>query len=224
MDFDAACYWRQAGWCVEEKLDGVRCLVSVGETRTVATGRTQDDNGACLPLQKQDVARGWHAKLAGSVLDGELMSDGTFHVFDLPFHLGDDVRGRPLSERKALLHQAQEWLPSHVRLVKSFASVAELGFAFDEGVVWKRLASKYGERWFKAKRTTTVDCYVLKLRGGRVAETLGHGLVQGVPDEVQVGDVIECVAFKVFKSGALRNGRFLRVHKEKSLRSPAAAR
>jgi hypothetical protein len=216
MAFEEAIRFKRDGWIVEEKFDGIRASVSFlryPERYPEATGRIFAD-GRMKLLRNQDVVEGWHRRLAGCVFDGELLPSGQYHIFDLLVFKGDACFSAPLSERKALLHTIADWLPDHASLVRSFSSVSEMP-TFEEGVVWKRLGAPYGHDWFKAKRQVTVDCQVACVLANGVALTVGREKIVGCPGSVKAGDIIECVAFKVFASGALRNGRFLRARPDK---------
>jgi len=196
MDFDVGVYWQGDGWIVEEKMDGIRCMVHVGHD-SIATGRRVNEAGRIQPLANQDVASGWAEELIGCVFDGELMADGTFWIFDLVRDRGDDM------------------LPAHAKILPSYNNVRELG-SFDEGIVWKDLSAKYVSReWIKAKRTVTVDVQVLAYEGGGVALTVGNGRVQGVPEDITPGTLIECTSYGVWPSGKLKSGRFMRVRTDK---------
>lgn len=213
MDFDQGVYWQSDGWIVEEKKDGIRCLVHVGP-ESVATGRRVSDSGRFLELTRQDVAADWHGRLTGCTFDGELMADGSYWIFDLVQFEGVDIRRERLHQRKAMLRSLSDWLPDHARVLPWFANVRELG-DFDEGVVWKPLCGRYGEDWLKAKRTVTVDVKLVSYLGNGVGETENNGKVRGVPDNIPSGTLIECVAYGVHDSGKLKSGKFLRVRTDK---------
>jgi ATP-dependent DNA ligase len=214
MDFDVGVYWQGEGWIVEEKKDGIRCMVHVGH-ESVATGRRVDEAGRIQPLMRQEVAQGWAEELIGCVFDGELMEDGTYWIFDIVRDRGDDIRRQPLMARKAALRSLADWLPAHAKILPSFNNVRELG-DFDEGIVWKDLSAKYvSNEWIKAKRTVTVDVQVLAYEGGGVALTVGNGRVQGVPEDITPGTMIECTSYGVWPSGKLKTGRFMRVRLDK---------
>lgn len=213
VDLEVAMNWRQQGFVVEEKLDGIRAVVTVSNT-IIVTGRRWQ-NGRLAPLTRAEHVSNqhFHSVLEGCSFDGELMGD-TLHVFDLPIFSGEDTRPLPLARRKALLNSLADFLPANFKIVRSYNSVGEMG-GFGEGLVWKDLSSKYGFGWFKSKRVETVDVRVTRLLEQGVAETEGHGKVVGVPPFIKPGDVIECEAFKVFDSGKLRNGRFVRTRDDK---------
>lgn len=214
MDFDVGCYFQQDGWVVEEKMDGIRCVLELGRN-AVATGRRTNDWGRILPLAKQDVSRGWHRHLDGCVFDGELMADGRYFIWDILVDRHDNMRHMPLRQRKASLRALADWMPDHAVILPWFNTVRELG-DFAEGVVWKHLDGDYRDyAWAKAKRTLTVDVTVVAYEGGGVALTVDHGRVQGVPADIQPGMMLECVAYGQWPSGKLKSGRFLRVRTDK---------
>ncbi len=219
MDLSEAISFRRDGWIVEEKFDGIRCVVNLCGS-PMATGRIFSE-GRMKPLRSQTVAQGWHPRLAGTVFDGELLADGGFHVFDLLVFDGQDLRQRPLRERKRWLNSVADWVPGHASTVRSFPDVSAMG-SFGEGVVWKRLGAPYGHDWFKAKRRVTVDCVVARVWPNGVAETVGRGKIVDCPPDLKAGQIVECIALKVFASGALRNGWFLRLRDDKAAQTAPA--
>ena len=213
VNLDDALEFQHPDFIAEEKFDGVRAVVHVEEQVRV-TGRRIGADGQVLPLRLHHPLPAFHAMLLGCVLDSELMADGTFHVFDLLRHHGQDTRPLPLRERKARLASLSDYMPAAVRLVASYACPAAIP-SFREGIVIKDLRSRYGHGWWKAKRIETHDVRLLRVGDNGVAETEGRGKVQGVPPGIQAGDMIEVRAFALFASGKLRNGRFMRVRADK---------
>lgn len=213
MDLEAAMNFRGKGFIVEEKLDGIRAVLSIFNEVSV-TGRIIK-HGRPSPLKRANALSGqsYHLELKGSVLDGELVSDN-YHIFDVPIFRGMDLRSEPLSSRKKYLASIAEFLPANCRIVRSFNRVSEMG-GFSEGLVWKRTDSKYGFGWWKAKRVETIDVIVSRVLDNGVAEVEGKGKVVNVPSAIRPGDTIEVEAFKTFTSGKLRNGRFVRMRDDK---------
>ena len=150
------------------------------------------------------------------MLDGELMPDGTYIVFDVLAMDGMDLRKYPLSARKAILSNLH--FPEFVSTIKSFNSFRDLeSNGFTEGVVVKDLHSKYGRGWWKAKRVETDDVMVVSVNHeNNTAEVSCGGRVSGVPSNISTGDIIEVEFSKRFESGKLRNGRYLRLRDDKS--------
>jgi hypothetical protein len=92
-----------SGWIATEKVDGVRCTVTVRDG--VATGTSR--NGKTLFVER--------VALVDCIVHGEL-KDGTLYLFDCSEYTGDDLRQRPYGERLALTRRIGEW--SCLRLVQ----------------------------------------------------------------------------------------------------------
>jgi bifunctional non-homologous end joining protein LigD len=103
-------------WLLERKLDGIRCLAFVEGGRVTLLSRNR--LALTYPLVAEAVAG-----LGDAVLDGEVVAVGTdgeplgfqslqrhggyaLWAFDLPWFGGEDLRERPLAERRALLERA----------------------------------------------------------------------------------------------------------------------
>ena len=211
---DALAY-RHPAFVFEEKFDGVRALVEIRSGSTIVTGRRLNHAGEpCNIGPRADWLRStyWHAALMGCVLDGELMPDGRFIAFDLLYFKWENLRSLALKLRRIALVHAGEFLPETCLVIAQSATPPK---SFGEGVVVKDSRAKYGHGWFKAKRLVTFDLRVSEMLDHGVAIVEGHGKIQGVPETVKPGDVIEAEAFEMFPSGKLRNGRFLRVRDDK---------
>jgi bifunctional non-homologous end joining protein LigD len=114
-----------------------------------------------------------------------------YHVFDLPWHNGQDLTRRPLLDRKALLSETIRDAGPQIRftdhIIGNGCDVFARADALDlEGIVSKRIDGAYypGVRsrdWQKAKcwRTLTVTI------GGVLFDTDGHieGLLAGTPTQ-----------------------------------------
>ena len=170
-------------WLYEIKFDGYRLLARVDGRSVRCFTRNGHDWSARLP-QLVDTLRAM--KLGPCWLDGEVVvlnangvpdfqalqnafdtertSASSYFVFDLPFADGEDLRARPLTERRARLHALLASAPSphaQVRFSDAFegepatllASAREAGL---EGLIGKRKDSIYrsGARssdWVKLK-------------------------------------------------------------------------
>ena len=199
----------RAGWLFEPKLDGIRTLLSFDRQRVRLVSRTGRDQTGSYPdltnLFRRVVAV--NALIDGEIVAGDSEGRPSFErlqqrmnlaspseieraakaipvelfAFDLLWLDGDDVTGRPLSERRELLSQiAIEG--KGLRLVfgvetngtEFYEGAKRLGL---EGVVAKRLSSRYvpGRRtpdWKKIKILNRQDCVVLGWtpgQGGRGA-------------------------------------------------------
>jgi len=213
VDLEFAMNFRDAGYIVEEKMDGRRAILRCGKVPSV-TGKRWEKNNLAQLARSSSIRIPTHSEIDGCVFDGELMSDGTYWIFDMLSNRGRVISDFRLSERKAMLATVAEFLPANFKIVRSFESVFHM-HGFGEGVVIKELASKYGRGWFKAKRVETIDCIVTRILDSGVAETDGRGKIVGVPEIVKTGDCVEVEAFAVFPSGKLRNGKFVRTRDDK---------
>jgi DNA ligase D-like protein (predicted ligase) len=152
-------------WIFERKLDGIRCIA----IRDGSSLRMLSRNDLSLNERYPGIAEA----LAGQArerfaVDGEVVAvsgrfqdDGPrlYHVFDVLWLDGEDVRARPLRERKALLKDALAW-EDPLRLVPHrdqdgealYAEACKNGW---EGVIAKRADSVYTSKrskdWLKFK-------------------------------------------------------------------------
>ena len=167
-------------WQYEIKFDGYRLLTRVDHQSVRCFTRNGHDWSAKLPVLIQSIVA---LKLAPCWLDGELVALDeagvpnfqalqnafeksntralSYFVFDLPFHGGLDLRGEPLSTRRALLQRlVAQGESANVRFSDAFAgdpasllaSASEVGL---EGLIGKRLGSTYRSArspdWVKLK-------------------------------------------------------------------------
>src|SRR5687767_5406695 len=93
-------------WSMEQKADGIRCIVRVDDEGHVGLFTHTGE-----PLKSH--AR-YHADLrmeftllgqSGLTVDGELLEDGSLWLFDVMEVLGTDTRLLPQAQRRALLEQ-----------------------------------------------------------------------------------------------------------------------
>jgi bifunctional non-homologous end joining protein LigD len=172
---------RGAGWAHEIKFDGYRIQIGVGGGKAVLRTRKGLDWSAKFKAHAEDAAR-W----PDGVVDGELcalaenhmpdfsalqaaISDGDtggliYFAFDLLFEGDEDLRGLPLSHRKARLQAYIDRIPKaarkRIRYVDHFATtgqaVLESACRMDlEGVISKSLDAPYqagrSTTWLKSK-------------------------------------------------------------------------
>ncbi len=170
-----------AGWGHEVKFDGYRIQMRVEGGRTVLRTR-----GGLDWTDKFPAIAAAGSRLPDSILDGEIVAldaDGApdfaalqaaiadgetgelvFFAFDLLFRGGEDLRGRPLAERKAALRSLLEGIakkqPALIRYVEHFETGVDAVLKSAcrmklEGIISKRLDSPYRsgrhESWTKAK-------------------------------------------------------------------------
>jgi len=154
------------GWIFERKLDGIRCVA----IRDGGRVRMLSRNDLSLNERYPEIAAALEAQpRARFAVDGEVVAaSGRFqdmegprlyHVFDVLWLDGEDLRDLPLRERKARLRDALAWTDP-LRLVPyrneageaMFAEACEQGW---EGVIAKRADSVYTDRrsrdWLKFK-------------------------------------------------------------------------
>ncbi len=211
---------RDRGFVFEEKKDGVRALLHIGMAGAVITGRSFLVD--CTLRQTEDQwpeirDYAFYPSLKGHIFDGELMSDGSYWVFDLP------ASPLTLTGRRLALKQLCNVFPPWMKLLPQSTDADQLLAAAErgliEGIVVKRQSSKYGFGWWKAKRTETYDVCVEAIHDGGSVSVSEHGkdcgCVSGVPESVAVGDIIEVSCFSRFTSGRFRSGRFIRFRPDK---------
>jgi DNA ligase D-like protein (predicted ligase) len=165
------------GWIFERKLDGVRCVA----VRDGGAVKLWSRNDLALNGRYPEVADALEAEPCRRfAVDGEVVAfDGAqtsfarlaargrvpvpvfFYIFDILWLDGDDLRARPLRERKALLRQTLTFASDTVRFTphrnehgeRFFAEACRKGW---EGLIAKRADSPYavGKRsrdWLKLK-------------------------------------------------------------------------
>jgi bifunctional non-homologous end joining protein LigD len=153
-------------WIFERKLDGIRCVAI-------------RDGGRVRMLSRNDLSLNQRYPAVAAALDGQARErfavDGEvvsasgkfqdrsgpfyFYVFDVLWLDGEDVRARPLRERKALLRDALAWEdPLRLTEYRNEAGEAMFHEACDagwEGVIAKRADSLYTDKrsrdWLKFK-------------------------------------------------------------------------
>src|SRR5689334_920196 len=113
-------------WIFERKLDGIRLLAFKrgGDVRLFSRNRLPQ----YIPSVTAAIAR---LPVRDAILDGELMwGHGAYHVFDVMWLDGRDVRSLPLVERRALLSA----LPLRAPL--------ERVAALDDAAPWERACNE----------------------------------------------------------------------------------
>ena len=161
-------------WSFELKYDGFRALAGISSGRVALWSRNQLD---LAPRFSAIASSLRELRAREAVLDGEvaaldakgvprfgLLQEGThpliYFVFDLLWLDGDDLRARPLEERRQLLKQVLAKAPPDLQLsieitgdhVRWMKQAAAKGF---EGLLAKRKGSTYESRrsgaWLKLK-------------------------------------------------------------------------
>ena len=150
-----------AEWTFERKFDGIRLLSfkDGDDVRLLSRNRLPQN----LPEVADAIAK---LPVHDVVLDGEIDWDGgTYHVFDVVWHDGRDLRALPLEERRSLLAALPLRPPlEHVRTLddeRPWERAAREGW---EGVIAKRRGSEYEGRrspqWMKMKIEATQELVV----------------------------------------------------------------
>ena len=206
-----------SGWRFEPKLDGFRCLAFRDGDTVVLQAKSGKPLTRYFPEVVELLAS---LPVDRFVLDGELLvfdgKSSSFEALQMRLHpaesrirrlaaespascavfdmlvtaKGEDIRGRPLRERRAALDafHARVGRPGLI-LVSGTEDHSEAQAWLDagrmEGVIAKRLDGPYleGERaMIKVKRRRTADCVVGGFRYGRDSDLVGS-LLLGLYDE-----------------------------------------
>lgn len=165
----------------QQKLDGARVLVHVGET-VVATNRAGQVTAladAALLASLADLVR-------GTVLDGELVQDASgpcLWLFDCLQHGTEDLRPRGYLERYQELDVVVDQVSGPVKLVPLFRTAAQKRALLErlrreraEGIVFKRVDAPYvpgrpssGGPQRKYKFTKSADVVIVENAGNAYA-------------------------------------------------------
>ena len=148
-------------WSFERKLDGIRLLAfkDGSDVRLLSRNRRPQH----LPAIADAVAK---LPPGDVILDGEVAWDGTtYHVFDILWLDGRDVRSRPIEERRALLDGVHLRAPlERVRTLEDAQPWDRAAREGWEGVIAKRGGSEYEGRrsphWMKMKVEATQELVV----------------------------------------------------------------
>lgn len=259
-------------WTLEPKFDGWRAVIHIAdESVQIFGGRNGSNYSGKVPYIEQALA---DALPPDTVLDGELISPSgwggvqsvmtsgpthvpnalspalTFVCFDVLIVNGNDIRGLPWENRRAVLEMVPAW-PANTYLTPSgevseaaHVQLLEMGM---EGSMLKLRTSTYqsGQRsssWRKLKAIATEDCRIVGFEegeNGRAGE-IGAIVVElpsgvqttasGMTDKVRadmladpdkyLGKIVEIAHNGIMKSGKPRHPRFKRMRDD---RSPAPA-
>lgn len=166
---------RDPQWAVELKMNGRRLLAQAFGSGIRGFNRKGD---------RTDIPRQIGTELAvvsalDVALDGELMADGIFWVFDMPRCGGLVTTQTPWEDRRDTLQaliDSDLWQPQHIRVLPAArttrakrALVARIVKHGYEGYMLKRVTGPYREPrsrddrspdWLKVKNVRTVDCIV----------------------------------------------------------------
>jgi bifunctional non-homologous end joining protein LigD len=197
-----------AGWVFEDKYDGFRMVAKIEHGKVTLYSR----NGKIISDSYIEVAKALEGVKGDAVVDGELVAldtNGVSHfqllqnalrneaklqycAFDLMFHDEEDLRGRPLLERKQRLRAI---LPRHKLIAfsrhrktfgtKFFEQAARQGL---EGIMAKRAESRYvsGARttdWLKIKTSKRQEVVIAGFTAPRRTRPFFGALVLAVREK-----------------------------------------
>jgi ATP-dependent DNA ligase len=201
--------WNGGGaWIFEEKKDGVRALLSA--------------DGCQLRNSSKPLPGPLPCSLAQCVFDGELVR-GLYWVFDLLIDdAGEDIRNRPLRERKQASRALESRLPKWMTPIPSGRGVEFLETVLSaggEGTVAKYIESRYSDQdcWVRCKRRETFDVAVTEMHPHKQSIRLGErGWCSSIQfPQVKVGDVVEIACHSITAKGRFREPRILRIRIDK---------
>ena len=188
---------------------------------------------------------GWHLsekadgicvrrEFAGCSVWGDSMRDGRLMVWDIDRAFGQDVRRLPWIEREAALRELfsrlNQKLNWHRCATGNGAEFIEAVIADGgEGCVAKPLGGRFGESWFKIKRSETHDCVVVEKHTSKLSIHISEGGVDRgwcavlggsyfggfAIEKIHVGDTVEIECFGVTVKDKFREPRFVRVRLDK---------
>lgn len=133
-------------WLFERKYDGIRLLAFRHGSEVRLYSRTRHLQQ--MPALAEAIAR---LPVSDVILDGEITWDraGTYHVFDILWIDGQDVTGRPLDERRALLQSLP--LSAPMQRVEAIDHPAPWDLACAEG--WEGVIAKRRDAPYEHKRS-----------------------------------------------------------------------
>lgn len=228
-----------SGWVAEQKYDGERRPIQIKNGNAVGVNRLGYEVSLPMNIANEALALGRTFEI-----DGEIIGDRVY-VFDVLSVDGKDLRGETLDKRieaRNDLLKGQSSARSAIQLVGTAYTAAEkralvgrLRAAGQEGVVFKRLSSKYepgrpasGGDQLKLKfwKSATVEVSGLNTLAGKKSfsvQVYDHG-GGAIPlgnvtmlEPVQVGDIVEVRYLNANPGGALFQPTFLRKHADKTV-------
>lgn len=171
-DADLTRFLADDGMVAQQKLDGIRVLVTVTSGGMVATNR----DGKVTQLASEAALAGLSYVPEGTVLDGEIVGDA-YWLFDVLQLAGDDVSTRGYAERWELLDtEIEPALTDEVRVLPvAIGKKAKRGLhdklrtASAEGIVFKHRDAGYtagrGSTQRKYKFVKTADVVIVENAG-----------------------------------------------------------
>ena len=202
------CPFDDPGWVFEDKYDGFRMIAEIKNGKVALYSR----NGKIISRNYIEVAKALEGVDADAVIDGELVAigkDGVSHfqllqnalgyetkllycAFDLTFENGEDLRKRPLLERKkrlkAILPRDKLIAFSRHREASGTKFFAEAERKGLEGIMAKRADSPYasGSRtadWLKIKTAKRQEVVIAGFTAPRRTRPFFGALVLAVRED-----------------------------------------
>lgn len=156
--------------------------------------------------------------IGSSIIVGEQMRSGDFYAFDIPVYNGESIRRKPLFERIEILDSFDLLRPATGSGGEFLEAVLARG---GEGVVAKHIESQFGHSWIKCKRSETHDLMVTAKHDSKSSVELGSfgwcTLSYRQFSEIEIGDIIEVECFAITAAGKLREPRFVRHRRDKTM-------
>lgn len=220
-------------WAITEKMNGQRCVASVGNYQIVtAIGRNGSDRDLPSSVERQLTALplNW-------TFDGEIIGDH-YYVFDILETPDYDLRDQPWLLRAKFLNE--------LFCRNFFHSMSNVGYQLEdkttvfnlireggsEGVVFKDIRSKYQEgrrdTWLKFKFMCDIDCVVTgKNQGkanlilsvhkdGRFVEVGKVSALTGDGPNINIGDIVEVSCLYVTPTHRLYHAKMPRIRTDKT--------
>jgi bifunctional non-homologous end joining protein LigD len=220
-------------WIMQEKVDGVRCMIERNNGVVTASNR----RGLVIDLPQtivDDLLSIGFKQDAAMVLDGERIGD-EFHVFDVTTFLGESLVEEPYSVRLQILESGildDEY--DHLCLVQTARTEREKRILWDllkknnaEGIVFTEKNSKYvpgrpnsGGNRLKYKFYATATCTVDKINDKRSVGILVRSETANSRGSVPVGNVTIPVNHDIPQVGAKIEVRYLYAYPNGSLFQP----
>ncbi len=202
-------YINDDDWVMEQKLDGVRCAVTVNDDGIVSFSTKSG-------VRHHPAIAAELGGLPGLAVDGELMADGRLWLFDITTVVSTDLTREPQSVRRSYLEALSPMLDmvgrARVHILPSASTTAAKRELWGkviaqngEGVVVKRRTGTYSRtntrtrHVLKIKITQTVDCIVIEqsptsvvlglVKGDQLIEVGGCSLIGR--EAVELGSVVE---------------------------------
>ena len=193
----------EGDWLYEVKYDGYRALAGISRREVALWTRNALDLGARFPAVARALGR---LAVGEAVVDGEIVvldaqgasrfqllqegsQDALFFAFDLLWLDGQDLRARPIEERRDLLASVMSNVPAPLRLAERVEgsvadALARMEREGQEGLIAKRRHSLYvGARsrdWLKLKVQKSQEVAIIGFTPSTASDKLIGALLLGV--------------------------------------------